>query len=145
MRRLAFRIIFLLVSTSCAGGETSPPTPAPDPVMMKVWKNSLKRVIGSYNSVDVAGLRREFSPQAPGLTDEGAFRRLFFRYYLDDLGRLKSTRLIPADSNFDPKRALLVYEAAFDYWPRVKVSASFIDENGEPRLMQLRFEKIETN
>lgn len=144
MRPLGFRIVPLVLVILSGCGESLPPSVAPDAVAAKALLIAVGRTVGSYNSVDIAGIRRQFSVLAPGLTDDGAYRRLFFGYYLVELGRVKSMRLIPADSNFDPDRAMLVYEAAFDYWPRVKVSANFTRENGTPKLLQLRFEKIET-
>lgn len=146
MRPFAFRIAVLMFAAALARGESPVRSAAatPDPAMAKAWALSVSRAIGSYNSVDVAGLRRQFSAQAPGLPDDNAYRRLFFRYYLNDLGRVKAMRLLPVDSNFDPDRAMLVYEAKFDHWPSVKVSANFTRENGVPKLVQLRFEKIET-
>jgi hypothetical protein len=146
MRRLVFRVLVMTFMTALAPGETpAPPPPAtPEPALAKALKTTVSRAVGSYNSVDVQGLRREFSRQAPGLPDDAAFRRLFFRYYLEDLGRAKSMRLVPADSKFDPERAMLIYEGVFDRWPRVKVSANFIQESGAPKLVQLRFERIET-
>jgi hypothetical protein len=144
MRRLVFRIFATVFTTALARGE-APATPAaPDPALAKALRTAVTRAVGSYNSVDVQGLRRQFSAEVPGLPDDAAFRRLFFRYYLDDFGRVKSMRLVSADSKFDPERAMLIYEGVFDRWPHVKVSANFIRESGVPKLVQLRFEKIET-
>lgn len=142
MRRFAFIMVFLAFAVAPALGQSTPRA-TPDPALVKALKLTVSRAVGAFNSVDLTGLRRQFSAKAPGLSDDGAFRRLFFGYYLGDLGRAKSLRLIPADSSFDPDRALLVYEGAFDFWPRVKVSANFTRDEGALKLMQLRFEKIE--
>jgi hypothetical protein len=144
MHRPFLLIAALVFATALACGENPARPATPDPATTKELQKSVSRAVGSYNSVDIQGLRREFSPKAPGLTDDGAFRRLFFRYYLEDLGRAKSMRFLPEISNFDPDRAMLIYEGAFDHWPHVRVSANFTRENGVPKLVQLRFEKIET-
>jgi hypothetical protein len=143
MRRLFFCIGFTLLLTDLAGAESTTRQSTPDPGTVKELQKCVSRAIGSYNSVDIEGLRRQFSKHAPGLLDEGAYRRLFFRYYLEDLGRVRSMDFRPVDSTFDPDRATLVYEAKFDNWPAVKISANFTRENGEPKLVQVRFEKIE--
>jgi hypothetical protein len=99
--------------------------------------------MGANNSVDLAGLRREFSKQARAFRTTQAFAA-FFWYYLDDLGRTKSLRVSPANSTLDPHRAMVVCEGVFDHWPLVKVSANFTREGNQLKLVQLRFEKIET-
>jgi len=144
MRHPFLPLAVLVFATALARGETPVPPATPDPATIRELQRSVSRALGSYNSVDIQGMRREFSQKAPGLTDDGAFRRLFFRYYLEDLGRAKSMRFLKENSNLDPDRAMLVYEGAFDHWPRVKVSANFTREDGAPKLVQLRFEKIET-
>ena len=143
MGRSAIRLIFVALATVLARAQSPSPGPTPDRKLIEALHGTVSRAIGSYNSVDAAGIRRQFSAQAPGLPDEAAFRRLFFRYYLEVLGRAESMRIVPGESNPDPDRAMLVYDAGFDLWPRVKVSANFIREGGVPKLVQLRFEKVE--
>ena len=53
-------------------------------------------------------------------------------------------RVSPANSTLDPDRAMVVCEGVFDHWLLVKVSANFTREGDQLKLVQLRFEKIET-
>lgn len=133
-----------MLPAKVARSETPSPQSVPGPELLKAFQVPISRVLGSYNSSDVAGLRRQFSSRAPGLADEAAFRRLFVGYYLEELGRVKEVRLVPAASNFDPDNAMLVFATAFERWPLVKMSANFTREDGSLKLLQLRFEKVET-
>jgi hypothetical protein len=143
VRIATIRPIALVFTTLLAYGEDQLPPTSPGPELLKGLQVPISSALRAYNAADIAGMRQQFSVQAPGLADASAFRRLFIGYYSEELGRVKSLRLVPAGSDFDPDNAMLVFAAEFERSPLVKVSANYTREAGTLKLIQLRFEKVE--
>ena len=74
--------------------------------------------------------------------DVNVVDRIFMKFYREKFGPLKGVRLSPKETTLDPDRGMLVYDAAFESTV-AKLSANFLRENGQVRLMQIRIEELE--
>lgn len=138
-------ISFFMVTGLKSGGlygASAPATPFNVDAALKL-EETLIRAIDAYNAVDQKHFTAEFSSTAPGFEDPAAVRRLFFGYYLPEFGRLMTKRMLPKESDPDPDRGMLVYDAAFDKVPKARLSANFRRENGMIKLVQIRIEKVD--
>lgn len=102
----------------------------------------LAPALAAYQEGDFKALHGLFAKAAPGMSDVAVVDRIFMKFYREKFGRLKAVRLSPKESTLDADRGMLVYDAALEN-AYAKLSANFLRENGQLRLMQIRFEEIE--
>ncbi len=103
----------------------------------------LDKALTAYNAGDQAALFADFASTATPAPGDCIFTELFEGYYKAEFGKITGLRLDARETVPDPEAGQLVYLAQCERAPLVKVSANFIRENGQPKIVQLRFEKIE--
>ncbi len=103
----------------------------------------LEKALKAYNAGNQAALFADFASTATPAPGDRIFTELFEGYYKAEFGRIMALRLSPRESFPDPDFGMLVYDATCELWPFAKVSANFVRENGTPKIVQLRMEKVE--
>jgi hypothetical protein len=131
-------LVVFLCSASALYAQVS----TPDRVALQVLEKVLAPALKAYQAGDARALYGLFAKAAPGVGDVKTVERVFLNYYREKFGALKAVRLSPAESAVDLDRGMLVYDALFEK-AQAKLSANFLREDGEIRLMQLRIEEIE--
>jgi len=97
--------------------------------------------LGAYNSRDWAAFTALFATDSHPKMNEHTVKALYEGLYMKDLGKFVAKRLVPAETAVHPACPQMVYVAAFEKRNPLKLSANFVQENGEFKLVQLRFEK----
>ena len=150
LRDLALATLAFSVATACkratppAAAEA--PAAAPDPKVLAAARELaavLDKALAAYNAGDQAALFTDFASTATPAPGDRIFTDLFEGYYKAEFGKITALRLSPQETIPDPDAGLLVYLAQCERAPLVKVSANFIRENGTPKIVQLRMEKVE--
>lgn len=122
------------------------PAAAPDPKILAAARELaavLDKALTAYNAGDQAALFADFASTATPAPSDRIFTELFEGYYKAEFGKITALRLDPKETVPDPDAGLLVYLAQCERTPLAKVSANFIRENGTPKIVQLRLEKVE--
>ena len=136
----SMRHFFLGFLCALAAGCSKSTTP--EPGALQVMEKVLEPAIAAYQSGDAKALQAQFGKAAPGMGDVAVVDRIFMKFYREKFGPLKGIRLSPKETTLNRDRGMLVYDAAFER-AVAKLSANFLRENGEVRLMQIRIEEIE--
>jgi hypothetical protein len=101
------------------------------------------KALTAYNAGDRAALFADFATTATPAPSERIFQELFEGYYKKEFGRLTALRLYPQETVPDADYGMLVYLAQCERNKIAKVSANFIRENGAPKIVQIRIEKVD--
>lgn len=142
-----------LALAAAAGCKRPPPADAaeapaatPDPQLLAAARELaavLDPALSAYNAGDRAALFAGFASTATPAPGDRIFTELYEGYYKAEFGKITGLRLNAQETVPDPEAGQLVYLAQCERAPLVKVSANFIRENGRPKIVQLRFEKLE--
>ena len=150
LRDLALATLAFSVATACkrapppAAAEA--PAATPDPKVLAAARELaavLDKALTAYNAGDQAALFADFASTATPAPGDRIFTELFEGYYKAEFGKITALRLDTKETVPDPEAGLLVYLAQCERVPLAKVSANFIRENGTPKIVQLRMEKVE--
>jgi hypothetical protein len=151
MNRRAIVLLTMLAITGLGGvfyfvRPVLEPQPPPEPPAPRVpaaepFEAIIDRALAGYNAGAAATLFADFSANATPPATAATHRALFEGYYREDFGDYVERRLFPADSEILPDRAVLVWYATFTKAKPVWMSANFIMEYGQPKIVQLRLEK----
>ena len=148
----AFILIALAFSGATACKRPPPPAVAeapaatPDPKMLAAARELaavLDKALTAYNAGNQAALFADFASTATPAPGDRIFTELFEGYYKAEFGKITALRLDTKETVPDPEAGMLVYLAQCERTPLAKVSANFIRENGTPKIVQLRMEKVE--
>lgn len=107
------------------------------------FEEIMDRALAGYNARDAATLFADFASSAVPAPTPEVYRALFEGYYHAAFGLCRDRKLSVKDTEILPDRALLVWDAAFSLEREAKLSANFIRENGQPKIVQIRIEKVE--
>jgi hypothetical protein len=143
-----------LVSCKPAAPIPATPTPAPEekPIapadaqaaeVLRELTPILDKALAAYNAGDQRALFADFATAATPPPSDRIFQELFEGYYKKDFGRLTALRLYPQETVPDADYGMLVYLAQCERVKLAKVSANFIRENGAPKIVQIRIEKVD--
>ena len=122
------------------------PAATPDPKIPAAARELaavLDKALTAYNAGDQAALFADFASTATPAPSDRIFTELLEDYYKAEFGKITALRLNTQETVPDPEAGMLVYLAQCERAPLVKVSANFVRENGTPKIVQLRMEKVE--
>ena len=131
------------------GGLATGQKPAgqqPDPQVMEAAPELvavLEKALSAYNASDQSALFADFATTATPDPNDRIFTELFEGYYKTEFGKILELRLNPRESSPDANFGMLVYDAKCEKQALAKVSANFVRENGAPKIVQVRMEKVE--
>ena len=152
MNRPAFALLIALALAAVVGvfffvrPFLKPPVREEDkPVILaaRPYEEVMEKALAGYNAHDAAALFAGFATSAVPAATDATHRALFEGYYQEVFGACRSRRLSPRECEILPGRALLVWDATFSKARAAKLSANFITENDQPKIVQLRMEKVE--
>lgn len=124
-----------------------PPTVAiapPTDETLGAFAAVLDKALTAYNAGDQKALFADFAKTATPPADDRIFTELYEGYYKTDFGRIVALRLYELETVSDPEFGMLVYLAQCERVKLARVSANFVRENGAPKIVQLRFERVDT-
>lgn len=125
----------------CAA-PVSTPAAKTDAAALQAMEAMFEKALTAYNAGDAAGFFADFAKGAAPPANEQTFRALFEGVYKAELGECVSKKLNTNESVADPTHGVLVYEAMYSNWPKVRLSANFIREGKALKLVQVRMEKM---
>ena len=102
-----------------------------------------QKALTAYNAGDQTALFADFARTATPPPSDRIFTELFEGYYKTEFGRILAVRLSEQDSVPDADFGMLVCLAQCERQPLAQISANFVRENGQPKIVQLRIEKVE--
>lgn len=157
MKRLPLIFLILLALTGIAGvvfcirpflfpaRRVAPITPAPASAALAPapYEGIIARTLAGYAQSDTAELFAEFARSAVPPPTPEVQSSLFDGYYKRKFGTCVTRVFNDLATEIEDDRALLVWDAAFSSVPRVRLSAIFINEDGAPKIAQLRLQEIE--
>ena len=108
---------------------------------VKPFEAILDKALAAFNAGDAKAFWADAAKTATPAPNEALYQRLYEGFYKAEFGKYVSKTLLPAETQPDPERGVVVYEAKFEK-KKVKVSANFQRENGAPKLVQVRMEKL---
>jgi hypothetical protein len=152
MKRRPAILLLTLLAVAAVGGifyfvrpflepRQPPEPPAPTVPAAEPYEAIISRALAGFNAGDASALFADFSASAVPAPTAETHRALFEGYYREAFGDYVDRRLFPADSEILPDRAALVWYATFTKAKPIRMSANFVMENGEPKIVQLRLEK----
>ena len=100
-------------------------------------------VLKGYNDDDHKVFFADYAKSMAALATEQTFKTMYVNMAKKDFGKYVSKKLIPAQTVNTGDFPLLVYEGEFEKNKKVKISVNFTKEDGNFKIMQVRFDKME--
>ncbi len=104
----------------------------------------LEPALAAYNAGDQKALFADFAQTATPPATDRIFTELYEGYYKVDFGRIVALRPYTPETTLNAEFGMLVYLAQFERVKLARISANFVRENGTPKIVQLRFERVDT-
>jgi len=76
------------------------------------------------------------------ITGREHFKAVFLDVYKANLGHAEPKRILRKESSLDTDFPVLIYEGEFEKYDRVLITVNFMNEDGNYRITQVRFDKI---
>jgi hypothetical protein len=139
MKAIRFTIAALLVCAFTSAAYTAEGKDAP-PEVMKGLEEKVDKLLKAYNDNDWKAFYTDYAKSMSALATEPTFKML----YVDKgLGKIVSKKLIDKETVSAGDFPLLVYEAEFEKDKKIKVSVNFTKEDGQFKVMQVQFNKMQ--
>ena len=110
------------------------------PEVMKGLEEKVDKMLKAYNDNDWKAFFTDYAKSMAALATEPTYKML---YGDKGFGKFVSKKLIDKETVSANDTPLLVYEAEFEKEKKVKISVNFTKEDGQLKVMQVQFNKMQ--
>ncbi|MFN7976061.1 MAG: hypothetical protein U0166_27625 [Acidobacteriota bacterium] len=101
----------------------------------------LDNALKAYNAQDAKAFYADYAKSLAGIATDQAFNTMYKDGYMKDLGKFVSKTMVKEKSVVTGDFPLMVFNAKFDKNEKVTLSCNFTKEDGNFKIMQIRFDK----